>query len=283
MQIQKINNWFEKRATSIIKNRWGIIILFVAIVGISFLGLKNLVMDSSWDSYFLEDDPMLLKTDEFKEIFGNDSYVAVLTECDNSFTKESLELIRELSNELLDSISYADKITSLTDIEFMVGTEYGMQIEQIVPEIIPSDKQSLKVIKDKAFCKPNIARRLVSKDGRLSWIILKLRTFPEDSVWMKTNHNSIEYFTGEETEKIIKKDKYKAISPRATGLPYLNYKKQNYFWSRKWSSDGNCFIISDYRIDICHPIVSRCDWTFTNIGKFYCNCLWHIWISWLCN
>ena len=229
MKIQKINNWFERRATGIIKNRWGIIILFVAIVGASFLGLKNLVMDSSWDSYFLENDPMLLKTDEFKDIFGNDSYVAVLTECDNSFTKESLELIRELSNELLDSISYADKITSLTDIEFMVGTEYGMQIEQIVPEIIPSDKQSLKIIKDKAFCKPNIARRLVSKDGRLSWVILKLRTFPEDSVWMKTNHNSIEYFTGEETDKIIKKDKYKAISPRATGLPYLNYKKQNYF------------------------------------------------------
>lgn len=229
MKIEKINNWFEKRATGIIKNRWGIIILFVAIVGTSFLGLKNLVMESSWDSYFLENDPMLLKTDEFKEIFGNDSYVAVLTECDNSFTKKSLELIRELSNELLDSISYADKITSLTDIEFMVGTDYGMQIEQIVPEIIPSDKQSLKVIKDKAFCKPNIARRLVSKDGRFSWIILKLRTFPEDSVWMKTNHNSVEYFTGEETEKIIKKDKYKAISPKATGLPYLNYKKQNYF------------------------------------------------------
>ena len=37
----------------------------------------------------------------------------------------------------MDSLSYADKITSLTDIEFMVGTEEGMSIEQIVPDSIP--------------------------------------------------------------------------------------------------------------------------------------------------
>lgn len=54
----------------------------------------------------------------------------VLTQCDNSFMKENLELIRELTNEMMDSISYADKITSLTDIEFMVGNEEGMTIEQ---------------------------------------------------------------------------------------------------------------------------------------------------------
>ncbi|MCG8306151.1 MAG: MMPL family transporter, partial [Cytophagales bacterium] len=229
MNIQKINQWFEKRASTIIKARWLIIVLFMVIVGTSFLGLKELVIESSWDDYFLEGDPMLVKTDEFKEIFGNDNFVAVLTECDDIFTHESLKLLRELSNELLDSISYADKITSLTDIEFMVGTEYGMQIEQIVPEQIPTDKESLEAIRNKAYSKPNVARKLVSSDGKLSWLLLKLRTFPEDSVWKKTSHLSPEYQTGEEAEKIISKEKYNGISPRATGMPYLNYKKQEYF------------------------------------------------------
>ncbi|MBO7049937.1 MAG: hypothetical protein J6W42_04910 [Bacteroidaceae bacterium] len=32
-----------------------------------------------------------------------------------------------------------NKITSLTDIEFMVGDEWGMNIEQIVPDEIPDD------------------------------------------------------------------------------------------------------------------------------------------------
>ena len=151
MNITRINSWFEKFAKFIIRLRWIIIFLFTAIVFISFLGLKELVIESSYDEYFLEDDPMLVKTDEFKEIFGNDNFVAVLTECENTFTKESLQLIRELSNELRDSLSYAEKITSLTDIEFMVGNEYGVKIEQIVPEDIPSDKICLNSIRTKAY------------------------------------------------------------------------------------------------------------------------------------
>ncbi len=229
MNIQKINNWFEKRATGIMRFRWLIIVGFIAIVGLAFTGLPRLMMESSWDGYFLEGDPMLVKTDEFKEIFGNDNFVAVLTECDNSFSKDNLELIRELSNELMDSLSYAEKITSLTDIEFMTGTEYGMQIEQIVPDEISSDKTLLDSIRKKAYSKPNIAEKLVSKNGQLTWIILKLRTFPEDSVWQKTSTKGPDYVTGKETDRIISKDKYQVLSPRATGMPYIAYKKQMYF------------------------------------------------------
>jgi hypothetical protein len=230
MEIQKINNWFEKRATGIIKRRWLIITLFIAVVAIGFNGLRSLNVESSWENFFLEDDPVLVKSEEFKEIFGNDNFVAVLTECENSFTNESLELIRDLSNELMDSISYAEKITSLTDIEFLIGTEYGMQIEQIVPDIIPSDKQSLENIKYKAYSKPKIAERLISKDGKQTWIILKLRNFPEKEIWEKEANPIVpEYLTGTEVEKIITKKKYKSISPRATGMPYLTFKKQNYF------------------------------------------------------
>jgi len=229
MNIQKINNWFERFAESIIKKRWLIIVMFLAITGISILGLTKIVVESSYDGYFLEDDPMLMQTDKFKEIFGNDNFVAVLTECDNTFSKESLELIRELSNELMDSISYSEKITSLTDIEFMTGTEFGMEIEQIVPEVIPSDKSSLDSIRQKAFSKPNIAKKLVSKDGRLTWILLKLRTFPEDSVWKKETSVSPDMLTGKETERIISKSKYQSIHPRATGMPYLSYSKQKWF------------------------------------------------------
>lgn len=244
MKIQKINNWFKKKASSIIKYRWLIIVAFIAVVGISFMGLPKLVMESSWDGYFLEGDPMLVKTDEFKEIFGNDNFVAVLTECDNTFSKENLELIRELSNELIDSMSYAEKITSLTDIEFMVGTEYGMQIEQIVPDEIPSDQASLDFIRMKAYSKPNIAEKLVSKDGHLTWIILKLRAFPEDSIWQKTSTKGPDYITGEEADRIVNKEKYKAIAPRATGMPYISYKKQQFFAGETGRVMGMAFLLA---------------------------------------
>lgn len=229
MKIEKINKWFALWGEWIIKRRWWVLASFLVLFAGGFYGLQFMNINDSWDSYFLEDDPMLLKTEEFKSVFGNDNYAAVLTECNNTFTKENLELIRELSNEMLDSLSYADKITSLTDIEFMIGNEEGMSIEQIVPEEIPSDAEGLAEIRRKTYMKPHIANRLVSKDGRLTWVLLKLRPFPEDSVW-NTEKRSVspEKLTGKELDCIITKAKYASLNPRGAGLPYLTDQKMQW-------------------------------------------------------
>lgn len=226
MKIEKINDWFACRGKWVVQRRWLVLSLFILVFAIGITGLRYFKVSASWEDYFLEDDPMLVKTEEFKEIFGNDNFAAILTRCDNSFTKENLELIRELTNEMMDSLSYADKITSLTDIEFMVGSEEGIAIEQIVPDTIPSDPALLEGIRRKAYLKPHVAERLVSKDGTLSWIILKLRPFPEDSVWNKDkNAVSPEVLTGNELEHIITKDKYQKLHPKGTGLPYVTAMK----------------------------------------------------------
>ncbi|MDO4692176.1 MAG: MMPL family transporter [Porphyromonadaceae bacterium] len=229
MKIERINQWFAHKGRWMVRNRWLVLGLFITTFAIGLVGLQFFRISASWEDYFLEDDPMLVKTEEFKAIFGNDNFAAVLTQCDNLFTKENLELIRELTNEMMDSISYAEKITSLTDIEFMMGGEEGITIEQIVPDIIPSDSAELDKIRRKAYLKPHITERLVSKDQTLSWIILKLRTFPPDSTWNKgSQHTSPEILTGNELEHIIQKDKYKRLHPKGTGLPYVTAMKMKW-------------------------------------------------------
>lgn len=172
---------------------------------------------------------MLVMTDEFKSHFGNDYYVGVLTQCDNHFTKENLATLRALSNELLDSLSYADKVTSLTDIEFMVGSDEGMTIEQIVPYEIPEDgSAAMDSVRKRAFSKPHVARKLISQDGRLSWIMVKLRTFPKDSVWKLQGTVAPDIITGQEVERIIKKPAYASLHPQGTGMPYVTNCKTVY-------------------------------------------------------
>lgn len=229
MKIERINNWFRHLGEWIIVKRWFVLGGFLLFLLIGFNGMRSINIKTSWEDYFLEDDPVIIKTDEFKSVFGNDNYAAVLTQCDNTFTKENLELLRQLSNEILDSLSYADKITSLTDIEFLMGDEEGMTIEQIVPEEIPSDPAGLAAIRERAFLKPNIANRLVSKDGKLTWILLKLRPFPDDSVWNKGKGSiSPEMLTGQELEKIIQKEKYAVLNPKGAGMPYLTDRKMKW-------------------------------------------------------
>ena len=217
INVERINRWFFRVGDRIIRHRWWVLGAFVLLLAVGANGMRMLNIKTSWEDYFLEDDPMLLQTKEFKEVFGNDNYAAVLLECDNIFTKEKLELIRQLSNEMMDSMTYADKITSLTDIEFMEGNEEGMTIEQIVPEEIPSDPDGLAEIRRRAFLKPNIANRLVSKDGRFSWILLKLSPFPETG--------GAEMLTGKELHHIITKPEYATLHLKGTGMPYLSERK----------------------------------------------------------
>ena len=191
--------------------------------------MKRMVKETSFDDYFIEDDPMLVKTEEFKSHFGNDYYVGVLTHCDNHFTKKNLTTLRALSDELLDSLSYADKVTSLTDIEFMVGSDDGMTIEQIVPDDIPEEgSAAMDSIKARAYSKPHVARKLISPKGDLSWIMIKLRAFPKDSVWKKTSTVAPDIITGEEVERIINKPKYASLHPKGTGMPYVTHCKTVY-------------------------------------------------------
>ncbi len=225
MKIELINRKFGSYARWLLKVRWLALLVFALAVAGGVAGLKYLVVETSFDDYFVEGDPMLIKTDEFKAHFGNDYFIGVLTECDNHFTPEALTTLRRLSNELLDSISYIDKITSLTDIEFLVGNDEGMAIEQIVPEVIPTDKAGMDSIRAMAYCKPEVARKLISKDGRLSWMVVKLRPFPEDSVWKKTGTVSPDLITGAEVERIISKPCYKSLNPKATGMPFVNQQK----------------------------------------------------------
>ena len=225
MKIERINEKFGVFAGWLLRVRWWVLAAFAVVMMLAVMGVKKMVVQTSFDDYFIKGDPMLVKTDEFKAHFGNDYYVGVLTECDNHFTTQNLETLRALSNELLDSLSYADKITSLADIEFLAGNEEGMAIAQIVPEVIPKDKAGLDSVKQRAYSKPEVARKLISKDGKLSWIVIKLRPFPADSIWKKETTVSPDILTGEEVDRIIHKPQYASLHPKATGMPYVSQQK----------------------------------------------------------
>lgn len=229
MKIETINELFARYAEQLLRIRWWTLSAFALVIILSVIGMNRMVKETSFDDYFIEDDPMLVKTEEFKSHFGNDYYVGVLTQCDNHFTKENLTTLRALSNELLDSLSYADKVTSLTDIEFMVGSDDGMTIEQIVPDEIPADgSPAMDSIRARAYSKPHVARKLISEKGDLSWIMVKLRTFPKDSVWKKTSTVAPDIITGQEVERIIKKAEYASLHPKGTGMPYVTNCKTVY-------------------------------------------------------
>ena len=62
-----------------------------------------------------------------------------------------------------------------------------MEIVQIVPDEIPeTGSPEMEQIRSLAYSKPHVARKLISKDGRNAWILVKLRAFPSEDEWKQT-------------------------------------------------------------------------------------------------
>ena len=229
INIEKVNQMFEDLAKFLISHRFRFIAGLVILLVLSVIGAKKIYVETSWDSYFVEGDPMLVQTDKFKELFGNDYFVSVLTECDDIYKPENLRLLRKLSEDLRDNLSYSNgTVTSLTNIEYTLGTEEGMEITQIVPDEIPTDEAGIAEIKRRVAAKPEFLKKLVSADGKNTFVIVKLRPFPEDSVWKAEGKISPDMQTGAETYDIINKPEYAPLHPNAGGMPYMSSEKMKF-------------------------------------------------------
>jgi len=242
LNIEKINSRFERIAHHILKLRWLYLSVFVVTLIACMYGTTLVKIDTSNENSFLESDSINIQTDHFKEIFGNDQYIIVLLENENLFSYESLTLLRDLHNELSDSVVFAERITSINDIEFTVGDEYGMVIEQVVPDVIPTNPKQLERIKEKAFSKENFRKRLISSDGTQTLLMIKFAPFPED--WQEEYETSPDQLAGKLVLNVINQDKYKLLNPKAVGMPVMSFEKRQYFAGERSRVMGMAILLS---------------------------------------
>jgi hypothetical protein len=227
LNIQKINDWFRTAGETILRLRWFSIAFFIGILAFSMVGISRIESDVDQDNWFLEDDALLAVKDRFEEIFGNDDFCAVLVETEDVFTPEALSAIREMGRELVKKVPYADEVVSLTDFEFTYGTEEGMEIIDLVPEPVPTSPQAMERIRKRAYAKPAIRDRMVSKDGRQTWVVLRMKPIPDD--WQKDYDENPDLAIGRIVNEIAAQSKYRNLHPKTTGLPVINVEKRNFF------------------------------------------------------
>lgn len=239
-KVEQINQWFRMFGTWIIKLRWLMILLILALNVIAIIGMKKIRVDTSNDAWFFEKDALKIATDEFNEIFGNNSYPAILVEADDVFAPEILQMIRVLGNDLTNEVPYADEIYSLTDAEFTMGTEEGLITEPIVPDEIPTTPEAIEATRKKAFSKEFMINRLFSDDSKMTWIMLRLHRYPDQWEGKVTP----EEIVGAKVNEIVAREKYQKFNLKTVGMPILNVEKREYVMKQTGKMMGLSLIIA---------------------------------------
>lgn len=218
-QLQNINVWFENLGKGIVKFRWIILIAFIIVTIIAGFGLNKIKLDNSIESWFLEGAEIKRAQDKFEEIFGNNDYAAFLVEAEDVFAPEILTMIRDLGEELENSVPFADKVISIADMEFSRADGDDIIIENLVPDPIPTNPEDIKKIKDMAFAKEQLVNRMYSDDSKQTWIMLRLYAFPDD--WEEKGEVSPINQVGLKTLEILDQEKYKKYSIKSAGMPVM--------------------------------------------------------------
>jgi predicted RND superfamily exporter protein len=251
MDLEKINAWFKGLGKKVIKYRWLIMLVFVLFVGFTFVGLKGIESDDSNDAWYFDDDPVMVVEDRFERTFGNTDIFAVHVRVDDVFKKENLEKIRELTDELKQKVPFVDDVISITDFEYITGTDWGIEIGDLIPEEIPDNKERLAELKRKALAKKALFNRMVSDDAKETWILGDLKKNPDN--WRKSQDYltylqnkakkypelykefdlakpvAPDYITGDIVNKIARQEKYQSLNPGTTGMPCVVVDKTVFF------------------------------------------------------
>ena len=185
MTVSAINMFFGKIGRAQIKHRLSVLAVFILLTLVCCAGLAKFRIANGTDGWYGDADKIKQDKDLYESTFGNISSLSVLLEADDVFSEEILTVIERLGERLME-LPYAEKITSLIDVDIPTGNEEGFEVIKPYERGIPSDPAELAA--KKAFIlrgteKTNsFINNLVSADGTETWISLKLLPFenPDD-------------------------------------------------------------------------------------------------------
>ena len=231
MKVAQINKFFEKLGRTQIRYRWVFLAVLFILTAICCSGLTNFSLARGKDGWFGDSDEITLNIKKYEQVFGNLNRVGILLVKQGEgdvFSKDILEVIDKIGNRMRDEVPFANRLTSIIDIDIPVGNVDGFEIVKPYRNGIPSDSEELAKARSlvmRSTEKTNaLINTLVSDDGRETWITLSLHPFDEKEIAEKFDgdkenaHLAIGYKLMEiiESEEFQNKD----FKLYAGGIPY---------------------------------------------------------------
>ena len=237
----------------LIRYKYLVLFLVLAFVIFCFLGMSQLVMDNRAESFFTEDDEIILRNNRFKEIFGNEDFIFLLVQNDEVFSRDVLSFIRNLSRDFSENLPFLKDITSLTDMEYINVIDGDLYVEDLIEEEIPVERNTLEKIKQKILAKDIYLNRIITRDAKNTGIFLEFEKYP-DVVYVPKKQNTSDTNIPYLQKDIFFEDEIKdfnqhkkIIDPRKLVAPAYEYVLKQYD-SEKYNLASSGSPISNYHI-----------------------------------
>jgi len=182
-----IQEFFSRVPDGLRSRKWLFSLFFLAATVFLFMGIHRAKFDLTIEGWFAKDDPVLVALNGFHAKFGSEDgvYIAYRPKDGNLFSKQSLEALRGITDELLnrngpgphnpeDSIlGHIVKITSLVNASVLEAKGDALISRPLVGNVIPSSPEELAKIRATAESQKNFPLLFYSKDMKYGGILIE--------------------------------------------------------------------------------------------------------------
>lgn len=176
--------------------------VFLIIIGITLLfssRLSQLEIENSLEQFLPKNSQSLTYYKDLDIKFGGDQVGFIILANDNIFSYEILQQVNRISN-YFDSKPYVKEINSFTFSETVEGNQNEISFVPLMKDI-PTDKESIKALKQKIKSDEIFGDYLLSKNGKTAAIYVKIDNLEKNKkIEIRTQFIS-------DIEKIIKREK----------------------------------------------------------------------------
>lgn len=166
----------ENYSSTVIKYRWLIIVMSLALVVFASMGAGKLTFKSDYKIFFKEDNTQLNDFLGLQKIYSKSDNVAIIVapKDGNIFSKETLTAIWELTNESWLT-TYNSRVDSITNFQYSYAEGDDLIIEDLVLEADMLDDEMIARAKRVALSEPLLVKKLISENADVAIVNITIR------------------------------------------------------------------------------------------------------------
>jgi hypothetical protein len=156
-------------AAAVVRFRWLLIALFVAVTGFFATQLSRAELDTEMKNQLPADLPTRVNLKRIEELFGGTDLAMIVLATDDVLRPATLERVKALSGRM-QRLSEFDRVVSLFTAKDLRGEDGEMIVEPAVPRV-PQSEQERKALRTRLKDNPLVYGNLISKDFRYAVLI----------------------------------------------------------------------------------------------------------------
>jgi uncharacterized protein len=171
-----IEEKFESLGRAIYHNRFKTLAIMAVLIGFMASGLPHTTFDTSTESFLHEDDPAMVKYNDFRAQFGRDEMIILAIEPPEIFSNDFFDKLTALHDDIKDTVPYLDDVTSLVNARSTRGEGDRLIVEDLL-EDRPQSPAEMADLRKRVISNPLYKNLIISEDGRVTAVVIKTTSF----------------------------------------------------------------------------------------------------------